>query len=133
MATTYSDELGNWIKRRNSTRRDRNLVAFLAVRDDVEQALEAGYAITTIWGNLYERKRINFGYDTFLNYINRHIRRKVVQLAEEAPARPVPQLLNKPTPSIQNARSENSRRPIRKPGALSGFTFNAMPTKEDLI
>ncbi|WP_109246555.1 TraK family protein, partial [Massilia glaciei] len=88
MATRYSDELAAWIKQRKSTRREKNLVAFLAVRDDVKQAIEEGYAITTIWENLHEGKRIAFCYNTFLTYINRHIRHSVA-----TPTNPVPDQL----------------------------------------
>ncbi|MDO9013673.1 MAG: TraK family protein, partial [Polynucleobacter sp.] len=49
MAKTYPEQLGEWVKRRESTQRDKNLVAFLAVRDDVKAAVEAGYSVKTVW------------------------------------------------------------------------------------
>ena len=48
MAKSYPEQLAEWVKRRESTKRDKNLVAFLAVRDDVKLAVDAGYAVKTI-------------------------------------------------------------------------------------
>jgi len=132
MAKSYPEQLGEWIKQRESTQRDKNLVAFLAVRDDVKLAVEAGYAVKTVWANMTESKRIEFGYDTFLNYVNRLIRRPQVDqaatlTAAESPATP-DSIRTKP-----KAGAKKSAAKTTKPEAPAGFTFNPVPNKEELL
>ncbi|AGH55357.1 TraK family protein [Legionella pneumophila] len=132
MGTSYTDQLANWVKEKKSTPRNKNLVAFLAVRADIKEALDAGYPVKTVWENMFELKRIEFGYDTFLNYVNRQIRR--------------PQA-NQPTPQVEpdsavKSKDNKSKLPdnhskpttkTTKPGTLSGFTFNPVPNAEELF
>jgi hypothetical protein len=130
MAKTYPDQLGLWVKLRKSTRRDKNLVAFLAVRDDVKAALDTGYSVKTVWTNMYECQRIEFSYDTFLNQVNRLIRRPQASKAA---------MLATPTATIDDSNPTSkaaAKKPAAqtmKPEAATGFTFNSAPKKEDLI
>jgi hypothetical protein len=128
MTTDYSSELGEWVRRRESSRREKNVVAFLAVRDDVKVAIEAGFSSRTIWRNLQEQGRLAFGYNTFLNYVNRYIR--------QASGASVPVTKNKPAASLP-AQPASALRPGSAPRksqeGMPGFAFNAAPRKEDLI
>ena len=133
MAKTYPERLGEWVKRRVSTKRDQNIVAFLAVRDDVKDAVDAGYAVKTIWANMHEEKRVAFGYDTFLNYVNRHIRRVPKEPSGTTSARSTLMPVSKqgrPAPKI--APRETGPK-VKAPDAVPGFIFNSEPKKEDLI
>jgi hypothetical protein len=124
MAKTYPELLGEWVKRRESAKRDSNLVAFLAVRDDVMAAVDAGYSVKTIWTNMHEAKRVSFGYDTFLNYVNRHIRR----VGKDAP------ITAKAKPDLQTGSAQGPpEKKAKPPDPITGFTFNSAPKKEDLL
>jgi len=70
MGKNYPDPLAQWIERRGLARSDRNLVAFMAVHDDVKVAIDAGYAVKTVWENLQETGRIDLSYKTFFNRSN---------------------------------------------------------------
>jgi hypothetical protein len=74
MASKYTDELAAWIRGQESTGRGRNLVAFLAVKPDVAAALAEGYSVKTIWTHMNATKRIEFGYETFLNYVHKQVK-----------------------------------------------------------
>lgn len=128
MAKSYPEQLGDWVKRRESTQRDKNLVAFLAVRDDVKAAVDAGYAVKTIWSNMSEAGRVNFGYDTFLNYTNRLIRR------QKTPPPAAPDTTPALTESTRSKPSTKKTAPpkVVKP-EVTGFTFNSAPKKEDFL
>ncbi|MEX3547654.1 MAG: TraK family protein [Burkholderia sp.] len=132
MAKSYPEQLGEWVKRRESTKRDKNLVAFLAVRDDVKAAVEAGYAVKTVWTNMHEAGRVQFGYDTFLNYVNRLIRRpqvdKAAKLTDASSTATATDTSSKPKPAEKKAAAKTP-----KPAAPSGFTFNPSPDKKDLL
>jgi hypothetical protein len=132
MAKSYSEQLGEWVKQRKSTQRDKNLVSFLAVRDDVTLAVKNGYSIKTVWVNMCESKRIEFGYDTFLKYVNRLIRRPQI----DQPSTLVTANFPTPTDDINKKLKIDTKKPIAKTGkseALTGFTYNPVPNKEELL
>ena len=74
MDTNYPEQLGEWVRQQKSTQRDRNLVAFLAIQNEVKAALDVKYSVKTVWKNMQESKRIDVGYEMFLRYVNRLIR-----------------------------------------------------------
>lgn len=130
MAKPYVEVLGDWVTKRDSSRRDANLVAFLAVRDDVKAAVETGYPIMTIWKQMYEAKKVPFGYDTFLNYVNRYIRRVKAPASKDVVAQPPANTAGKQkTPEMKST----PRLQTKPPEAIPGFTFNSSPKKEDLL
>jgi hypothetical protein len=131
MAKTYPDQLAEWLKHQPKTYRERNLVAYLGVVDDVRAALKANYTIKSIWLHLHESKRIDFGYDTFLNYVHR---------SESTPTRKQKALLkkaNETTRQEQNGQARPAASPVANtitPTQMpAGFTYNPIPNKEDLI
>lgn len=128
MAKSYPEQLGAWVELRKSPRRDKNLVAFLAVRDDVQAAIDDGFTVKTVWTNMHEAGRIKFGYHTFRNYVKKHLR---------APAEGVPEghqstIPKGPTAIGLQALDKAPIAQASKPAA-SGFTFNAAPNKEELL
>ena len=109
MTKNYTESLSEWVKKRETTRTKRDIqkIAFLAVRADVKAAIEAGYALKTIWEHMTETGKITYRYATFLKYAN---------------------LECKTVPTIETPEQK-----MRKPAPIGGFTFNATPKKEDLI
>jgi hypothetical protein len=126
MAKSYSEQLAEWVKQRpQRARRDKNLVAFLAVKDDVAEAMDQGWPAKTIWAHMREQARLAFSYDTFLNYLKRYLRQPVDRLPTATPApRPI---RGPPGPGSGREPPPHAHDP------LAGFTFNAAPNKEELI
>lgn len=118
MGKNYPDQLGDWVRQRAATTRDKNLVAFLAVRDDVRAALDAGYAAKTVWSNLRESKRIAVSYTAFLRYVRKFLN----QAADAASSHPAP-----------SASTEAVPEHIDRPAKPVGFVFNPKPKKEELL
>lgn len=135
MEKPYPEVLGEWVRTDGASRPDRNLVAFLAVRDEVREAVAAGYSVAAIWRNLHAKKRIEVCYETFRRNVNRYVRQtsvgspSVKRMASSTyPAQ------SKPGPAPPKMSSTTSPAPRTKsPGAIPGFTFNPKPNKEDLI
>ena len=48
-------------------------MAFLALRDDIKQALNDSYTKKEIWETLRDEQKIAFGYISFTRYVNRLI------------------------------------------------------------
>ena len=131
MPKSYPEELAEWVKEREAKkpRQDKHLVAFLAVKSDVQTALDAGYAMKTIWEHMKETDRLRCRYETFTQHVKRHI--KAVPVAAQLPP------LAAPTDSQRNGtKLEPKIAPPAsgpKPPKIGGFTFDATPKKEDLL
>lgn len=132
MSKNYPEQLGEWVRRRKSTQRDRNLVAFLSVRDDVKAALDAGYSVKTVWTNMQECKRTGVGYEVFLHYVKRLIRRPQ---ADQAATVTNPELSSPLGTTGQTSRPSGATPAAKtmKPPAPAGFTFNPAAKKEELL
>lgn len=115
-AQSYLDHLAERTKNKPPTKQGVNKVIFLAVKNDVKEALDAGYSAKTIWADMVESKRITFCYATFMNYVNKLILQPQIEkiISEENLTKPE---TNKTT----------------KPTTPAGFNFNPIPNKEELI
>ncbi|MDC4060045.1 TraK family protein [Acinetobacter baumannii] len=133
MPKTYPEELAEWVKGREAKkpRQDKHVVAFLAVKSDVQAALDAGYAMKTIWEHMKETGRLRCRYETFTQHVKRYIK-AVPVIAAPAPATsPDSQAKGaKPNPKTAPPASEP---PKSEPPKIGGFTFDATPKKEDLL
>jgi len=124
MAKSYTEELAEWVKNRAASRprKDKNVVAFLAVRNDVQVAIEAGYSIKTIWEHMCEVGKISQRYETF----RKHVRRYITHAPSTAKiTNPEPQNTQK----VQNLSSSKSDKPPKG----DGFSYNPTPNKEELF
>ncbi len=129
MPKPYIDELASWVKKRNATRprQDRAAVEFLAVKKDIIAALNAGYTKKTIWEHMHETGKITSRYETFLKHIKKHISDSALEEQEKPQEQPTQE--TPPTP----AKDTSSVKQPDKDKSISGFEFNAKPSKEDLI
>lgn len=119
----FADELAAWVKKKpaKQPRQDRHVIAFLAVKEDVKSALDAGYSMKTIWEYMQETGRIATRYETFTLHVKRYIK--------NAPAatEPAPQAKGKP-----KSKAKQTAKKAAAPSP-SGFSFNASPNADDLI
>lgn len=131
--SAFLETLAKWAKSERRTtrpRRNETLVIFLAVRDDVKAAIDAGYAIKTIWEHMHETNRVSFRYETFLRYVHRHIK----NAPQVSPIQPATAKRASLAKGDDETRSKASGTPKRTEApALSSFTFNSKPNKEDLF
>lgn len=138
MAKNYIDELSAWVKQREAEkpRQDSATVEFLAVKENVIDAIEAGYALTTIWEHMHEKGMIKFGYETFRKKARRHIaqggRKEVVADAGKRDDE------RKGKGAASKAKEDNELpasdpTPEKDKGGVKGFKFNSVPNKEELF
>lgn len=123
MANTYTEALGEWVKKRKTTRPRQDLaaVAFMAVRKDVKAALDAGYSMKTIWEHMHEIGKITYRYETFLKHVRRYIKEAKKETAAETQEKQ------------QAAKSGQKQETKPKRPPADGFTYDPIPKKEDLI
>ena len=107
----------------------KNRSAFLALRDDIKEAMLDGWALKQIYRTLHTQKKITCSYQTFVNYANELIlKSKQAQNATKI----LNQCTKQETPE-QKANLNNTETRIKKPPELPGFIFNPIAKKEDLI
>jgi hypothetical protein len=101
-----------------------NRAAFLALREEVKQALDDGWPVKEIWETLHEEGSIAFSYTVFCRYVKRLIVRPRQEMGSVAAGK---KRKREPEPEGSNSVNKNSTAGIR------GFAFNPIPKKEDLI
>ncbi|MGD8912801.1 MAG: TraK family protein [Candidatus Thiodiazotropha sp.] len=125
MAKKYVEELTEWANKRNAKRPRQSMaaVAFMAARDDVKAAIDAGYAVKTIWEHMHETGNFPYRYETFLKHVRKHIKEANSEV----------RLKQKKVTQKNRGASQNSRKQVKKQSRADSFTFNATPKIEDLI
>ncbi len=76
MGKDYLADLQKWVAQKkglNSSSANTARVVFLAIRDDVKSAIDAGYSLTTIWEHMHETGRVSTTYETFRRHVKRYI------------------------------------------------------------
>ena len=134
MPKTFPQELAEWVNKRQATkaRQDKNLVAFLAVKSDVQAAMDVGYSLLTIWEHLHDKGKLAYRYETFVKHVRRHIKSRVPAasdlLSSHSPDPPR-------APATGRAAASSLHSPVKPapPARLAGFTFDSQPNKEDLL
>jgi len=128
MAKSYTEELAAWVEKRaeKKRRQDAAAVAFLAVKPDVIEAIEAGYALTTIWEHMHETGKVKCSYETFRKHVHRFIRCSPIKASEPKGG--------EKNPEAMGAASKPTETPKKREAPkIGGFTFDAIPKKEDLL
>ncbi len=109
----------------------KNRSAFLALRDDIKEAMIDGWALKQIYRTLHTQQKITCSYQTFVNYAN-----ELILKPTQAPNKLISaSLVNQDTHKTpeQNSTLNGLEAGIKKPPALPGFIFNPIANKEDLI
>lgn len=58
----------------NCKQRGSGRVQFLALKCDIQKALENGYSVLETWQYLNEHKKISIGYRMFIRYVERFLK-----------------------------------------------------------
>lgn len=115
MAKSLEERIAERIIREGPVNRRSQRAAFLALKDEIERAINAGWPVKDIWKTLHGEDRIQVSYQAFVKYVNRFIRD--VEAAKLLPDKPgKPGKPDKPNPPVK-----------------VGFTINSSPNKEDLV
>lgn len=158
MTSSYVTELAMWLTKAKAAEQPRRrgdvmAVAFLAVKSDVVDARNAGYALSTIFEHMRETGRLRCNYETFRKHVKRFIDAppdvarspppaakprapgalpiapRSVPASPASSARPAKPASNSPPPAAAGGSIHTSSGPT-DPG---GFSFDPSPNHEDLI
>lgn len=105
--------------------------AFIARRNEIEQALDDGYSSAEIWQHLHDKGVMPIQYRQFVRYVDRYITSK--QANEQPPVSSGP---NNP-PTVEREKKENREAPKQlknKDDLTRRFQYDAKgKSEEDLI
>ena len=117
---SYAEDLAEWVKKKKSPKQNKPLVAFMMVKNDVEEAIQAGYALKTIWEHMHENGKIPYQYNTFLQHVKKHIKEKNGHKIVSTQAKT-------PTEQVKDKKEAKAYK------SAEGFQFDSKPNKEELI
>lgn len=105
--------------------------AFLAVRDDVKQALDEGWPLHAIWQALLQEQRLSFSYQTFCRFVNRLI---VKQRLKGGRDNDLVRIDNaKDVRNEEAARQSAGQVENKTTTGIREFNFDPVAKKEDLV
>lgn len=123
MEKSLSERIKEREMHRNQSRGSKNKVMFLALRKDITEALNDGWAMKSIWETLHEEKKIDFSYKTFRLYVHRLILGASQSTAQN-------ENISKPVDGAsQDKKTTQKSFYVEKPA----FRYNPTPNIEDLI
>ena len=74
MAKTLSKRIAARMKKNDAGLKKSNRTIFLALRDQIEEALNDGWTVKVVWETLKEEGKVAFSYQAFNGYVNRLIK-----------------------------------------------------------
>jgi len=132
MDKEYLSDLRKWVdekKGQNGKTANPARVVFLAIRNDVMSAIDAGYPMKTIWEHMHETGRVNTTYETFRRHVNRFIKQqKPLSSAQKAVAENIIQRntgtpSDNPEPARQDKKTASMKTDENRGSELPGFNF----------
>lgn len=109
------------VKDKTSSRNARNLAAFLAQREEIQQALNDGWPVYQIWETLHAEQKIAASYNTFCNQVKRLVLKNAGRSHKQAMSLPA-----SPAKALATGHPAAASRP-------DGFTFSSTPNDEDIL
>lgn len=105
--------------KRTSARKSK--VEFLAMREDITEALEKGWSITIIWETLRDEGRFTATYNTFRLYVLKY-------LNGQKPGYP-----QKDSVEVLTKKPVGGHSSKKKDPSIPSFTYNPIPNIKDLL
>lgn len=105
--------------KRTSARKSK--VEFLALREDISEALEKGWSVTAIWDTLHDEGSFTATYNTFRLYVLKYLNGQLSGYSQKD--------------SIDQRHKKQVNKPIskEKTDPIPFFTYNPIPDPEKLL
>lgn len=99
----------------------KNKVEFLALKDDISEALEKGWSVSAIWETLRDEGSFTASYNTFRLYVLEYLNGQKPGYSQKDSAAPQPKKLVKKHDGKKNTDS------------MPSFIYNPIPNIDELI
>ncbi|MBN9226131.1 MULTISPECIES: TraK family protein [Legionella] len=99
----------------------KNKVEFLAMREDISEALEKGWSLTAIWETLHDEGSFTATYNTFRLYVLKFLNGQLSGYSQKD--------------SIDQCHKKQVNKPVskKKTDPIPSFTYNSIPDPEKLL
>ncbi|CZG31786.1 TraK family protein [Legionella pneumophila serogroup 1] len=101
----------------------KNKVEFLALKDDISEALEKGWPMIAIWETLRDEGSFTASYNTFRLYVLEYLNGQKPGYSQKGSSAPKSKKLVK-THSVKKSNTTNE---------IKGFTYNPIPNIDELL
>jgi hypothetical protein len=116
MEKSLSERIADRVLKQKSSAGDQNRAVFLALRDEIQKAINDGWTVMVIWKTLRTEGKVDFSYQAFRTYVKS---------------------LTTPRPPDSNPNPESVQGSVPPPPAppLSrrAFVFDPVPDKRKLL
>lgn len=110
-------------KNQRKTPARKNKVEFLALKEEISEALEKGWPMTSIWETLRDEGSFTASYNTFRLYVLEYLNgQKPGYSQKDSPSLKPKKLVKNHSVKKSNAKKE-----------IKGFTYNPIPNIEELL
>ena len=109
MKKSLSERVSQHQHKKQQGKRRTAKVEFIALKEDIREALDAGWSMKAVWETLSSEGQISFGYKAFRNYVITLIK------------------------SEQEHTKEGEKKEEEAKNEIRGFTFNPKPNLEELV
>jgi len=131
-----------WLTKTDSMHKNTEPIQlqFLTFRDQINDAMNDGYSMKTIWKQLHESEKISCSYMTFVRYVHRYIKappdqdhvEQATAAREKEPEKPKPNLSQASQPKRTVTKAPENKAPEKKSSSeIPGFTFNPIPRPDE--
>lgn len=111
---TLSERIAERARAKSASAPRSNRAIILALRKDIQQALDDGWSVLAVYQTLYDEGRVTFSYQAFRRYVNQ------IHLGKQATEKRQPKQPNKV--AVKSCAAPTS-----------GFSFDPSPKKEELF
>ncbi|HAT8830484.1 TPA: TraK family protein [Legionella pneumophila] len=101
----------------------KNKVEFLALKEDISEALEKGWPMTAIWETLRDEGSFTASYNTFRLYILEYLNGQKPGYSQK----------DSLAPKLQKPIKKHSVKKSNANKEIKGFTYNPIPNIEELL
>ncbi|MCW8451789.1 TraK family protein [Legionella quinlivanii] len=121
MKKSLAENISSSKQSQQTTNARKHKVAFLAMREDISDALEKGWSITIIWETLRDEGSFTATYNTFRLYVLKYLNGQKSGYSQKDPN------------DHQQKRLVVNQNKEKEPTAMPSFTFNPIPNLKELL
>ena len=110
-----------------------NRAAFLALRQDIKDAMADGWNVMSIWETLHDEGKVSFGYESFRKYVNRLILLPTTTVLMSSELEEANVQKEATVETRQQSMKPLPKNTAAQPPQNGGFVFDPEPKKEDLF
>jgi len=133
MEKSILERLADKTAKSGSTRAKRNLAIFLALRDEINLAINNGWPVKDIWQLFYDEKKIVISYQVFLRLVKKHTDYTIYKRKRSGTGSGAATQEGDELASDSKAEKKVTPKISKDAGKAEGFDWNNESNLDDLV